>query len=99
MLNEAFISIKVDREERPDIDTIYMKVCQIMTGSGGSSIGKRIGAKFVQEVNAVSLSVEKQYPQVQSVVELGGQDAKIIIFKTDEETGEVEIVPFAEVLQ
>ena len=35
LLNEAFISIKVDREERPDIDTVYMKICQIMTGSGG----------------------------------------------------------------
>jgi uncharacterized protein YyaL (SSP411 family) len=34
-MNKAFISIKVDREERPDIDTAYMKVCQIMTGSGG----------------------------------------------------------------
>jgi uncharacterized protein len=35
LMNEAFISIKVDREERPDIDTVYMKICQIMTGSGG----------------------------------------------------------------
>ena len=35
LLNEAFISIKVDREERPDIDAVYMKICQIMTGSGG----------------------------------------------------------------
>jgi len=35
LLNENFISIKVDREERPDIDHIYMTVCQIMTGSGG----------------------------------------------------------------
>ncbi|MBD3227035.1 MAG: DUF255 domain-containing protein [Candidatus Lokiarchaeota archaeon] len=35
ILNENFISIKVDREERPDIDKIYMNVCQIMTGSGG----------------------------------------------------------------
>ncbi len=35
LLNEVFISIKVDREERPDIDTVYMKACQIMTGSGG----------------------------------------------------------------
>lgn len=34
-LNEHFISIKVDREERPDIDNIYMKVCQAMTGRGG----------------------------------------------------------------
>ena len=35
ILNEHFISIKVDREERPDIDGIYMEVCQALTGSGG----------------------------------------------------------------
>ena len=35
VLNKHFISIKVDREERPDIDHIYMSVCQALTGSGG----------------------------------------------------------------
>ncbi len=35
ILNEDYVSIKVDREERPDIDTIYMAVCQAMTGHGG----------------------------------------------------------------
>jgi len=35
MMNKAFVSIKVDREERPDIDGIYMTVCQMLTGSGG----------------------------------------------------------------
>ncbi|MCI0496315.1 thioredoxin domain-containing protein, partial [candidate division KSB1 bacterium] len=35
ILNENFISIKVDREERPDIDEIYMTAVQLMTGSGG----------------------------------------------------------------
>jgi len=35
LMNEAFVAIKVDREERPDIDSIYMAVCQMMTGSGG----------------------------------------------------------------
>jgi len=34
-LNDTFISIKVDREERPDIDAVYMAVCQMLTGSGG----------------------------------------------------------------
>jgi len=34
-MNDVFVSIKVDREERPDIDKIYMTVCQLMTGSGG----------------------------------------------------------------
>jgi uncharacterized protein YyaL (SSP411 family) len=35
LMNEVFVSIKVDREERPDIDKVYMTVCQMMTGSGG----------------------------------------------------------------
>lgn len=35
LLNDNFISIKVDREERPDIDSVYMTVCQAFTGSGG----------------------------------------------------------------
>ncbi|MFQ5679245.1 MAG: thioredoxin domain-containing protein [Gemmatimonadota bacterium] len=35
LLNDSFVSIKVDREERPDIDGVYMTVCQMMTGSGG----------------------------------------------------------------
>ncbi len=35
ILNANFIAIKVDKEERPDIDSIYMNVCQAMTGSGG----------------------------------------------------------------
>lgn len=35
LMNETFVSIKVDREERPDIDHVYMTVCQMMTGSGG----------------------------------------------------------------
>ncbi len=35
VLNQYFISIKVDKEERPDIDSIYMAVCQAFTGSGG----------------------------------------------------------------
>ena len=35
LMNDAFISVKVDREERPDIDGIYMAVCQMVTGGGG----------------------------------------------------------------
>src|SRR5919108_4227844 len=64
-----------------------------VTGSGGGGLARLIGAKFVQEVNAVSLAVEKLYPEAGSVIELGGQDAKIIIFKTDEETGKKKKIP------
>lgn len=35
LLNERFVAVKVDREERPDVDSIYMRVCQLLTGQGG----------------------------------------------------------------
>ncbi|MBI2391658.1 MAG: CoA activase [Deltaproteobacteria bacterium] len=52
-----------------------------LTGSGSAPLCKPLGGKFVQEVNAVTLAVEHLHPDVGSVIELGGQDAKIIIFK------------------
>lgn len=35
LMNEAFVNVKVDREERPDVDNLYMTACQMMTGHGG----------------------------------------------------------------
>ena len=35
MMNDRFVSIKVDREERPDVDSVYMTAVQAMTGQGG----------------------------------------------------------------
>src|SRR5580692_7019311 len=64
-----------------------------ITGSGGGTIAEMIGAKFVQEVHAVSLAVEKLHPEVYSVIELGGQDAKIIVFKDDDESGRKKKIP------
>jgi activator of 2-hydroxyglutaryl-CoA dehydratase/predicted nucleotide-binding protein (sugar kinase/HSP70/actin superfamily) len=58
-----------------------------LTGSGASPLIEPTGGKFIQEVNAVTAAVEKLNPDVSSVVELGGQDAKIIIFKEDPSTG------------
>src|SRR5271165_6970302 len=59
-----------------------------LTGSGAAPLCAPTGGKFVQEVNAVTLAVEHLHPDVGSVCELGGQDAKIIIFKKNEQTGE-----------
>jgi predicted CoA-substrate-specific enzyme activase len=59
-----------------------------LTGSGSGPLAKPTGAKFVQEVNAVTLAVEHKHPDVLSVIELGGQDAKIIMFKEDKNTGQ-----------
>ncbi len=84
---EFLTRIETDFPLAPDRFRIFI------TGSGGSGIAPRIGAKFVQEVNAVCLAVEKLYPQCGSVIELGGQDAKIIVFKEDPETGKKKKIP------
>jgi predicted CoA-substrate-specific enzyme activase len=52
-----------------------------MTGSGGQRLAELLGARFVQEVAAVSQAVETSFPNVRSVIELGGQDAKMIVFQ------------------
>lgn len=58
-----------------------------ITGSGGAALAPFVGARFVQEVTAVALAVEERHPGAGSVVELGGQDAKIIIFRRDPASG------------
>ncbi len=59
-----------------------------VTGSGAAPLEEPLGAKFVQEVNSVTLAVETLHPDAGSVVELGGQDAKIIVFKENAQTGD-----------
>jgi len=52
-----------------------------ITGSGGRAIAPHINAVYIQEVNALIYAVEMMYPDAGSVIELGGQDAKVIIWK------------------
>ncbi len=61
----------------------YAKLEIYITGSGGRAIAPHINAHYIQEVNAVTYAVEKLHPHAGSVIELGGQDAKVIIWKTD----------------
>jgi predicted CoA-substrate-specific enzyme activase len=76
---------------RPEVRAGQVRV--FATGSGAAILCQLVGAKFVQEVNAVALAVERLYPEVRSVVELGGQDAKIIILKEDPSTGGKKKIP------
>ncbi|OHD11105.1 MAG: activase [Spirochaetes bacterium GWB1_48_6] len=58
-------------------------------GSGGKAIADALGVLFVQEVVAGSIAVQHLYPQTRTVIELGGQDAKIVFFHHDEATGKL----------
>ncbi len=65
---------------------VYNKIDKVyITGSGATRIAPTLNARFVQEVNAVVLAVEHMHPDVRAVVELGGQDAKIMHFKVSED--------------
>ncbi|MDH5590622.1 MAG: CoA activase, partial [Gemmatimonadota bacterium] len=83
----------LERMERDVPEMTPENTRAFVTGSGAAPLEGLIGAKFVQEVNAVALAVERLYPQVGSVVELGGQDAKIIIFKDDPVSGGKKKIP------
>lgn len=63
---------------KPGRDKVFI------TGSGGAFIGELIGAKFVQEVVAVSIAVERLHPDVRFVSEIGGEDMKAIFIKETE---------------
>ncbi len=68
--------------------------CRVfMTGSGGNSLAGLVGAKFVQEVSAVCQAVERLHPEANSIIELGGQDAKIVIFKEDANSDRKRKIP------
>ncbi len=68
--------------------------CRVfMTGSGASNLADLIGARFVQEVLAASLVVEKYYPQTSSFIEIGGQDATVVILRKDPESGRTQKIP------
>jgi predicted CoA-substrate-specific enzyme activase len=88
---EVLSFLKRIEEAFPEIHKNEMRV--FFTGSGAMSIAHLVGAKFVQEVTAVCLAAEKLYPEVGSIIDLGGQDSKIIIFKDNPRTGKKTKIP------
>ena len=71
-----------------DIDKKYSKdsIQNIaLTGTGGKLAEELIGGHFVNEIIAQSASVGKLYPEVKTVIEMGGEDSKLIFMHEDEE--------------
>ena len=58
-------------------------------GSGGQTIGEKLGAFFIQEVVANAIAIRELHQDVRVAVELGGQDAKVVFFRYDEEIGQL----------
>ncbi len=92
-LNNSFVSVKVDREERPDVDGVYMRACQAMTGSGGWPMSVFLSTdklpffagtyfpkdSFIQILEAISKAWKHD---LESLLENGQQLAKAVDQKT-----------------
>jgi len=107
LMNQTFISIKVDREEQPDIDNIYMTVCQMMTGHGGWPLTIIMtpekkpffaGTYFPKEtrfgrIGLIELigKVEDAWKNKRSEIENSAERITQVIQGMDDEIGNVEI--------
>ena len=65
-----------------------------LTGSGGKLIAELLGVGFENEIIAQGKSIECLYPQVRTVIEMGGEDSKLILLDLDERSGKIKISDF-----
>jgi len=89
LMNDAFVSIKVDREERPDIDDVYMAVAQMMTGRGGWPLNIIMTPDRVPFFAATYIPKESRWGQV-------GMLSLIPVIKERWETQRNELLNVAE---
>lgn len=61
-----------------------VEVCACITGSVGMGMSERHSIPFIQEVVAATKAIQKDYPQVASMIDIGGEDAKIVFFEHGE---------------
>ncbi len=104
LMNEAFINIKVDREERPDIDDVYMTVCLMLTGSGGWPLTIILtpdkkpffaGTYFPKESRFGRIGMLELIPQVQEIWRTRRADVERSASQITELLSRDESPPFA----
>ncbi|HVN25192.1 MAG TPA: acyl-CoA dehydratase activase [Syntrophorhabdales bacterium] len=65
------------------------------TGVGAKTFAELVGAAFTNEIIALTKAFQRLYPQVRSVIDLGGEDSKLILFERDTEHGTFKIKDFS----
>ena len=66
-----------------------------ITGSGGKQVAEIIGARFINEILAQSLFAGRFHPHARTIIEMGGEDAKLISLVPDSSSGGVKIEDFS----
>ena len=65
------------------------------TGTGGDVVARLLGGVVVNEVIAQGVATGKLHPEAKSVIDIGGEDSKLVVLRRDEETGKVSVADFA----
>jgi predicted CoA-substrate-specific enzyme activase len=65
-----------------------------VTGSGGAAVAELIGGRHINELIAQTRAVTRYHPEARTVIEMGGQDSKLLLLEQDARTGEVLLVDF-----
>lgn len=72
------------------------ELCVAVTGSGGKLLGQIFGVEFVNEVIAQARATEKFHPEIRTVIEIGGEDSKLIVSKPSRSRkGKLEVEDFS----
>ncbi|MCR5393789.1 MAG: acyl-CoA dehydratase activase-related protein [Bacteroidales bacterium] len=79
-LKAHLATLPIYKDVTPDACRVSLRV----TGSIGMGIAERVGLPFVQEVVAASKCIQHDYPEVQSMIDIGGEDAKVVFFRNGE---------------
>ncbi|MEI8049211.1 MAG: acyl-CoA dehydratase activase [Bacteroidota bacterium] len=69
--------------------------CIALTGSGGKKAAELIGGVFINEIIAQSTSAAELYPQARTIIEMGGEDSKLILMENGKENGATRLADFA----
>ena len=89
--------IKAAGEVLAELKTKYGKDIEFVatTGVGAKTFAELVGAAFTNEIIALTKAFQKLYPHVGSVIDLGGEDSKFILFERDKERGTLKIKDFS----
>ncbi len=69
--------------------------CIALTGSGGKKAAELIGGSFINEIIAQSTSASELYPEAKTIIEMGGEDSKLILMENGKENGHSRLADFA----
>ncbi len=89
--------IKAAREVLEQLMTQYAGNIELVaaTGVGAKKFAELVGAAFTNEIIALTKAFQRHYPHVRSVIDLGGEDSKLILFESDKDRGTFKIKDFS----